>query len=264
MICEHPLYTISTNKISVSYYFFVFNSQKDNTLKRFSEEIKFSKCKSPWSFTGKLQKLYAKFQMDVNLSNLAKQILGGFHYLKYLTLLVKLRKFEILSADLALKGCFYVFASLEQRINDLSRKPLAESIAELFPVRLQKFLSTRVRTRDVFLSLSTGRYDRAREKITKKRNGKLKHPINLKNVSLNGSCPQPLRVNTYNIVKFGKSRCTFRKEFTRGRRFGLETTFGSTEKDKQFSKNRGKCKKSMQNGATNESIFDKLKKKFIR
>lgn len=201
--------------------------------------------------------------MDVNLSNLAKQNLGGLHYLKFLTFLVKLRKFEALSATTALKGCFYVFASLEQRINDLSRKPLAESIAELFPVRLQKFLSTRVRTRDIFLSLSSGRYDRVRERIAKKKNGKLKNVINGKPISSSGNCPQPLRVNTYNIVKFGKSRCIFRKEFTRARRFCLETTFGNTEKDKQFGNNREKDKKIITNGTINKTIYDKLRNKFI-
>lgn len=201
--------------------------------------------------------------MDVNSSNLAKYNLGGLHYLKYRTLLVKLRKFEVLSAATALKGCFYVFASLEQRINDLSRKPLAESIAELFPVRLQKFLSTRVRTRDIFISLSSGRYDRVRERISKKKNGKQKHVVNGKAVSLSGHCPQPLRVNTYNIVKFGKSKCIFRKEFTRARRFSLEPTFGSTEKDKHFGNNRGKDKRILTNGTISKSVYDRLRNKFI-
>lgn len=201
--------------------------------------------------------------MDVNLSNLAKKSLGGLQYLKYLTLLIKLRKFEPSSAAAAMKGCFYVFASLEQRINDLSNKPLAESIAELFPVRLQRFLSTRVRTRDIFLSLSSGRYDRARERITKKKNGKLKYVLNGKTISSNGICPQPLRVNTYNIVKFGKSRCIFRKEFNRARRFGLETTFGSTEKDKHFENNKRKDKRNVTYGTINKTIYDRLRNKFI-
>lgn len=215
------------------------------------------------SYIRKLHKLNAKFQMDVNLSNLAKTKLGGLHYLKFLTLLVKLRKFEVLNSATALKGCFFVFASLEQRINDLSRKPLAESIAELFPVRLQKFLSTRVRTRDIFLSLSSGRYERVRERISKKKNGKSKHVINGKVVNLSGNCPQPLRINTYNIVKFGKSRCIFRKEFTRARRFGLETAFGSTEKDKHVGTNRAKDKKIISNGTISKNIYDRLRNKFI-
>lgn len=232
-------------------------------MKKISEETKLPLGQLSRFYIRKLHKLNTKFQMDVNLSSLAKEKLGGLHYLKYLTLLVKLRKLEVFDTATALRGSYFVCASLEQRINDLSCKPLAESIAELFPTRGHKILSTRVRTRDIFLSLSSGRYDRIRERIAKKKNGKPKHVINGKAVNLSGNCPQPLRINTYNIVKFGKSRCIFRKEFTRARRFCLETTFGNTEKDKHIGANREKDKKITANGTISKSIYERLRNKFI-